>query len=383
MRFREVQLQTFRNHKATRLECASGRNVLLGNNGVGKTNVLEAISYLCLTKSFYASSDATAVYIGEAGFNVSAKTVSDINVPYDIEVSYKKEGKEKKITINKGLIDDRSSVIGMFPVVILSPENANITSGMPGDRRRFIDVVISQSNKSYLQDLIEYRKILRQRNRILLESRGEQRVSQAVLEPWNEALVGRGAQISLHRSQFVEEFSPYLVNAFLDLAGSGEEPSIEYHSSIMANSSMGVEELKELFSGQLQRQLAEESRLGTTLVGPQKDDLSLEINGLNLRSFASQGQHKTFLVALKVAEFFYLRERCRETPVLLLDDVFSELDEPRSDKLLGLTAGLGQTFITATDGRRFSNATMTTSNFVRYYVRGGKVTLAEPAVVTN
>jgi DNA replication and repair protein RecF len=271
----------------------------------------------------------------------------------------------------------------MFPVVVLSPENANVTSGTPADRRRFIDVVISQSNKSYLQDLIEYRRILRQRNRLLFESKGGQAASQDLLEPWNENLIKRGSQISQRRAQFVQEFSPYLVDAYLRIAGRGEQPSIGYDSSIKIDSSSTIERAQTFFRLELDQQRVEEQKLGTTLVGPHKDELVFEINGLSLKAFASQGQHKTFLVALKVAEFFYLRERCQETPILLLDDVFSELDSPRSEKLLALTADLGQTFITATDEQRFSKESNQRGDFARYFVRKGKVTFAKAEVLTS
>ncbi len=383
MKFRDVQLQTFRNHVATKLKCAPGRNVFFGNNGEGKTNILEAISYLCLTKSFYASSDSTAVQFGESGFAVSANAVSDIDVSYRIDVSYIKEAKEKRIAINNGIIDDKPSVIGMFPVVVLSPENANVTSGTPADRRRFIDVVISQSNKTYLQDLIEYRRILRQRNRVLFEAKAGQRVSQDLLEPWNENLIKRGSQISQRRAQFVREFSPYLVDAYTTIAGSEEQPSIVYDSSIKFDPLRSPEQIQSVFRRELEEQRVEEQKLGTTLVGPHKDELVFEINGLGIKAFASQGQHKTFLVALKIAEFYFLRERCQETPVLLLDDVFSELDEPRSEKLLTLTANLGQTFITATDEQRFTSVSNRENGLAKYYVCKGKVTFAKPETFRN
>jgi DNA replication and repair protein RecF len=324
-----------------------------------------------------------AVQFGQSGFTVSAIAVSDIDVSYKIEVSYSRDAKEKKIAVNNGVIEDKSSVIGMFPVVVLSPENANVTSGTPADRRRFIDVVISQSNKSYLQDLIEYRRILRQRNRVLFESKAGQRTSQDLLEPWNENLIKRGSQISQRRAQFVQEFSPYLVDAYVRITGKEEGPSIRYDSSIKTDNSLTIEQAQTVFRRELEQQRAEEQKLGTTLVGPHKDELVFEINGLSLKAFASQGQHKTFLVALKIAEFFYLRERCQETPVLLLDDVFSELDGPRSEKLLALTANLGQTFITATDEQRFSTASKQRNDFARYFVRKGKVTFAKAEVLTN
>ena len=271
----------------------------------------------------------------------------------------------------------------MFPVVVLSPENGNVTLGAPADRRRFVDIVISQSNKSYLQDLMEYRRILRQRNRILFDARSGLRTPREVLEPWDESLIKVGTRISHQRSRFIQDFSPYLVTAFIDIAGKEEKPSIEFEPSVRSDASCSEDEEQNLFREQLEQQRPEEQKLGTTLVGPHKDELALGINRLGLKAYASQGQHKTFLVAMKIAEFFYLRERCQETPVLLLDDVFSELDGPRSEKLLAMTATLGQTFITSTDDRRFSEGMQHRNDFARYYVHQGTVKFAEPAVFTN
>jgi DNA replication and repair protein RecF len=383
MKFEWVRLRNFRNHEATDIGCAPERNVFLGNNGEGKTNILEAISYLCLTKSFYASSDATAVQLGEPGFVVSGKAVSDIDTAHTVEVRYTAETKEKTISINNDAVQERSSVIGMFPVVVLSPENGNVTSGTPADRRRFIDVVISQSSKSYLQDLMEYRRILRQRNRVLFDAKMAQYLSSGILEPWNENLIKRGSLISQKRALFVEEFSPFLVDAYGKIAGSAETPSIEYNSSVTANGVLPVNEVENLYRKELLRQEQEERKLGTSLVGPHKDELVFEINKRGLKAFASQGQHKTFLVALKIAEFFYLRDRCKETPVLLLDDVFSELDEARSEKLLALTANLGQTFITATDERRFMKQRTRKGELARFHVRQGRVASAKSTVLAN
>jgi DNA replication and repair protein RecF len=307
--------------------------------------------------------------------------VSDINVEYEIRVLYSSEKREKEITINKGTILNKSSVIGMFPVVVLSPENGAVTSGAPADRRRFVDIVVSQSSKSYLEDLMEYRRILRQRNRILLDGKLAQKPAGELLEPWNEALIKRGAQISLRRARFVQEFAPYLTDAFRRITGDDEHPSIGY-SPGMGGTAVSVEETEKLFQSELSRQEAEERKVGTSLVGPHKDELVFRINGLGLKSFASQGQHKTFLVALKVAEYFYLRERCGETPILLLDDVFSELDDLRSSKLLELTEDLGQTFITATEGRRFVS-TEKAGKVARFYVTQGQVSYEEPSVIAR
>ncbi len=380
MRLKDLRLRHFRNHTSTRVECAEDRNLFLGNNGEGKTNILEAISYLCLTKSFYASTDATAVQLGQTGFAVTGELVSDIDVPYEVDVTYVGDTREKKITINGAEAESKSSVIGMFPLVVLSPEHGTLTMGAPVDRRRFVDIVVSQSSRSYLEHLIEYRRVLRQRNKILLESRLSQRFTPDVIEPWSEEIVKYGAQISRRRAEFVQEFAPLLEDAFRKIASPDERPTIAYDSSIPQAATASREETERAFRDELQRQESEERRLGTTLVGPHKDEFVFEISGLGLRSFASQGQHKTFLVALKVAEFFYLWERCKDTPLLLLDDVFSELDDLRSARLLSLTEELGQTFITATDGRRFSPA-VKQQGMAAFHVHDGQVSYAEPPVI--
>jgi DNA replication and repair protein RecF len=383
MRLREIRLERFRNHAMTVIECAERQNVFLGNNGEGKTNILEAISFLCLTKSFYAASDATVVQLGKTGFTVTGDALSDIDVGYRIGVSYDVGSREKNIVINQSPVDSRSSVIGMFPVVVLSPENGTVTTGTPSDRRRFIDIVISQSSREYLEELIEYRRILRQRNRILFDAKMSQREALDVLEPWNESLVQCGAHIFQRRARFIGEFKPFLVDAFNKIVGGSEVPSISYEASLHADVNASVDSIREAFGATLKEQYAAERKLGTTIIGPHKDELGFEINNLGLRSFASQGQHKTFVVALKIAEFFYLRERCKETPLLLLDDVFSELDGQRSERLLKLTSNLGQSFITATDESKFSAVLGRERQDSRFYVSRGSVTIAKPTVFTN
>ena len=324
-------------------------NIFVGRNGAGKTNILEAISYLCLTKSFYATSDGTSLRIGADAFTVDGRLHSDGDVTYAVGGSYEASSKTKRFTVNKAPVERLSSMIGMFPLVVLSPENNAITFGTAGDRRRFMDLVLSQASRGYLEDLLEYRKILRQRNRLLLDGRMRRQERPEGLEAWSGPLVTRGARIIQKRAAFAAEFHPYVVRAFEVLTGSEEKPDVVYESAAMAGGHGDAAALEARLRELLAESAVEERRLGTTLVGPHRDELSLLINGLDLRRFASQGQHKTFLIGLKVAEFQYLREGCKETPVLLLDDVLSELDEERSRKLLELTPELGQTFVTTTE----------------------------------
>jgi DNA replication and repair protein RecF len=355
MKIVRAQLRQFRNHDCTELEFGSAANALLGNNGHGKTNVLEALSFLCLTKSFYASSDTTALQQGKEFFEVKGTLLSDVGVEHDVRVAFDSRTNQKKVFIDGNEPETFSSVIGQFPIVVLSPENNNITFGTPSDRRRFMDLVISQSSKVYVEEMLEYRRALRQRNKILSDlSRGIGSVS--LLDPWDETLSSHGAKIFLKRALFFEEFAPFITRAYAAVAQETEVPAVEYMPQIAVSAKDAYEEVDARIHEKLGEKRRDELRIGTTLVGPHRDEAAFSLNGLQLRAYASQGQHKTFLVALKIAEFFYLKDRCAETPVILLDDVFTELDDTRSRKLLALIDSLGQSFITTTSEQVFHGA---------------------------
>lgn len=352
MKIVRARLRQFRNHDCTELDFGLTTNALLGDNGHGKTNVLEALSFLCLTKSFYASSDVTALQQGKEFFEVQGTLLSDIAVEHDVRVVYESRTNQKRVFIDGKEPETFSSVIGQFPVVVLSPENSNITFGTPSDRRRFMDLVIAQSSKVYLQDMLEYRRALRQRNKILSEgSRGT--IDVASLEPWDETLSIHGSKVLHKRASFFEEFAPYIVRAYRALAHEAEIPVAEYLPHVAVSVSDSQAEIKRKFREKIEEKRRDELRMGSTLVGPHRDEVVFSLNGLRLREYASQGQHKTFLIALKIAEFFYLKERCAETPVILLDDVFTELDDSRARKLLELIDSLGQSFITTTSEQVF------------------------------
>jgi len=367
----EVRLRNFRNHADTLLDFGQGINVLLGRNGQGKTNILEAISYLSLTKSFYASSDATAVRFGTDAFTVEGEIVAGSGVRYTVQVAYGVSGGEKVFTVNNTRPESLASVIGTFPVVILSPENNAITFGGPSARRRFMDLTLSQVSRVYLDDVLEYRRILRQRNRLLSDARSSGGNIASMLEPWTIGLVQYGSRVVKRRQEFVKEFEGYIERSYKTLVESGEEPGIEYGSVGSLQPGMAVEEISQQMASELKARAGEEIRRGSTLVGPHRDELRLSINGAALQHYASQGQHKTFLVALKTAEFFYLQERRGEAPLFLLDDLFSELDEGRSRRILDLISSLGQTIITTTGERVLEDTAGWNDHLRRFIVENG------------
>ncbi|HLF19972.1 MAG TPA: DNA replication/repair protein RecF [Bacteroidota bacterium] len=382
MKIRSIQLRNFRNHGITNVQCGGHSNVFVGENGGGKTSILEAISFLCLTKSFYAGSDSNAVQVGEQGFDVTGDVVADKGVEYRVVLSYNGAEREKTFLVNKSPLEKLSSAIGMFPVVALSPGNGAITAGAPSERRKFLDLVLAQSSKSYLEDLLEYRRVLKQRNKILLDARFSRQDCTELLEPWNESLIGRGTRISMKRLNFINEFNPYVTRVYGEVTGGAERPSIAYQSALQMDSGKTLE-IERLFRVRLASSAHEEQRTASTVVGPHRDDIQLKVNDMDARQFASQGQHKTFLVALKIAEFQYMKDVCSETPVFLLDDVFSELDESRSQRLIDMTQSLGQTFITTTDKKLFEDAYPWTEDHRKFFVKRGTVLHAESPAIIN
>lgn len=378
MRVTRLWLKHFRNHTNTVLECGEGINALLGRNGQGKTNVLEAISYLSLTKSFYAISDATVLQIGSTMFEVEGEMTTDSNLEYTVRVAYTHQG-EKVFTINGTKPDTLGSVIGRFPIVILSPENSAISFGSPTERRKFLDLLLSQVSHTYFEDLLEFRRALKQRNKLLADAKAGAFSRADIIEPWTVSVIEHGARVIRQRAAFIREFSPRVQHAYRQLvdrsfdAPGGEMPEPRYCSVEGAATAQTLQEIIRSMEEEFTRRSAEERKRGTTLVGPHRDDVHFLLNGLSMQQFASQGQHKTLLVALKIAEFFYLLERRGERPLMLLDDVFSELDEDRARRLLDTVRTLGQTFITTTDEGVFRGVIPWDGTHRRFTVEAGTV----------
>jgi DNA replication and repair protein RecF len=368
-----LYLRNFRNHSLTSIDCGRGINFLLGNNGQGKTNVVEAISYLCLTKSFYAGSDALVLKFGEGMFEVEGTLVSDEGRPSEVRVAYLAESNEKYYMVNRHRIEPLSSVIGRFPIVVFSPEHGAITTGGPAERRKFLDLVISQSNPGYFQSLLDYRNVLKQRNRVLLDLKMNRAGGPGVLEAWDEQLVRHGCVLWAKRRTFAAEFEPIVRSVYARFVDAGEEPTLSYAPIGQGDFPGTPDALADAFRAQLRQKESVERRFGTSLVGPHRDEIGFAIDGLELRSFASQGQHKTFVIALKLAEFIYLKSRRAETPLLLLDDVFAELDHDRTAKVVAAIEEIGQAFLTSTDRRLVESWNPVREDCRHFMIEGGAI----------
>jgi DNA replication and repair protein RecF len=341
-----VTLTHFRNHASTSISFGPGVNILLGNNGQGKTNILEALSFVSLTRSFFSAAERSVVQFGEENFLIDAVVRTDAGRTENVRVQYAAGTKE--LAVNGVSPEKMADMFGRFPAVVLSPEHDAVTAGGPAERRRWIDMLLSQVSPAYLQELIDYRRVLHQRNKVLLDARLDHRPVAGRIEPWSDALITHGVRLMLRRLEFLREFADQFAQAYRRCVVSDEQASITYRPSVAMELPVQESSLATAFRQGLQRRGEEEERRGTTLVGPHRDDLAMALNDVPLQEFGSQGQHKTFLVALKFAEYAHLREKRNESPQFLLDDLFSDLDEERSERICDELANMGQCVITTT-----------------------------------
>jgi DNA replication and repair protein RecF len=344
MVLKQIELLNFRLHRNTSLNFSDRLNLFIGGNGQGKTTVLEAIYYLSTTKNLNLASEVDVVTFGQDNFDIKGKFIETTEnysrLLYDIQKN------KKTFFLNEKQIFKSSEVIGRFPIVALLQSDHAITLGAPVERRRFTDSVISQASHTYLDILLEYNRTLKQRANLLAkikENNGSNLFDQ--LEAWTEALIVAGAELTRQRINFVGEFNGYLKESYKRIIDFAEEPAIEYETVQEIN----LENIEQCFRNELVARREEELRRGANLVGPHRDDFLFSIGGLPLRRFGSQGQHKTFQIALRFAQFFYMKEKLARTPIFLMDDVFGELDAYRAGKISAYLSEIGQAFITMTD----------------------------------
>lgn len=346
MRISRLYVENLRNHERTDWSPVERVNVLTGRNGAGKTSLLEGISLCTLARSFVAAQESALVRRGSDGIRARLEATSDYAAPRRIDFSYGHDD-GKKVSVDGASPAAAVRVVGSVPTVLLFPDLKLITGGPPMHRRRFLDLVLSQAKRRYLEDLVAYRRLLKQRNAMLSTARKQgRRLDPEYLEAWNEGLIDRGAAIMVERARFVEAFAPILEETTRTVS-DGEEITIGYAPDGVDHVTTNLNEYRDALWYRSKSVAAKEARRGTTLFGPHRDDMSMEIDGGDVRTCASQGQHKTMLIGLKVAEFHYLKEEAAETPVILLDDIFGDLDPERSERVFEICRDLAQLFVTA------------------------------------
>lgn len=334
MILKSIELKNFRNYEDLDLKFDSGTNILFGDNAQGKTNILEAAYVSGTTKSHKGSRDKDMIRFGEDESHIRT-IVEKQGKEYQLDIHLKKN-RSKGIAINKVPIKKASELFGILNMVFFSPEDLNIIKNGPSERRRFLDAEICQLDKIYLSDLTRYNKILMQRNRLLKDMQHQPQLMET-LPVWDMQLVEYGKRLIRRRRQFVEELSEIVTEIHRNISGKREELVLRYEPNIDA----------EFLEDELNRVREKDRKYAQTSVGPHRDDISFFIRGVDIRKFGSQGQQRTSALSLKLSEIELVRQTIHDTPVLLLDDVLSELDSNRQNYLLNSIHDI-QTMITCT-----------------------------------
>lgn len=345
MHLYQLSVQNFKNYSSEQISFPGKITSLVGNNGAGKTNILDAIHYLSFCKSYFNTVDAFNITHGEDQFSVLGRYKGEDEGSSDTVQCVVRRNQRKIFKYNGKEIDRFSDHIGRIPAVMVSPYDTALIDGGSEERRKYIDVVISQYDKVYLDDLIAFNRALAQRNMLLKQMAGEIRYDPLLLEPWNELLIRYGTEIHRKRQIFVSDFTPVFNSLYQHMAGTHETSGISYTSQLEEEA--GYRTL-------LLNSLEKDRYLRYTSSGIHKDDLILTLGGMAVKRFGSQGQQKTFILALKLAQFRFLHQTMRIKPILLLDDVFDKLDRERIERLMDLVSSndFGQIFITDTNAAR-------------------------------
>ena len=334
MNIRSIELKNFRNYENLEISFDEGTNILFGDNAQGKTNILEAAYMSGTTKSHKGSRDKEMIRFGEEEAHLKT-VVARGGREYQIDMHLKKN-RAKGIAIDKIPIKKASELFGILNIVFFSPEDLNIIKNGPAERRRFLDSELCQLDRIYLADLTNYNKILAQRNKLLKDMIYRPSLSDT-LPVWDMQLIETGKKIIRRRKQFVDELREIVSDIHYRISGGKEELFLKYEPNI--------DDI--FFEDELSRAKEKDKKLCQTSVGPHRDDLLFSIGDVDIRKYGSQGQQRTSALSLKLSEIELVRKSISDTPVLLLDDVLSELDSSRQNYLLNNISDT-QTIITCT-----------------------------------
>ena len=346
-----LELSNYRNYETLSLNFDKGINIFYGDNAQGKTNILEAIYLASTTKSHRGSKDREIIKLQQDEAHIRMKTEKN-DISHRIDMHLKKN-KSKGIAIDGIPIKKSSELLGFINIVFFSPEDLSIIKNGPGERRRFIDLELCQLDKVYLYNLSKYNKIVSQRNNLLKQISFNRSLIDT-LEIWDEQLVECGKKIIETRERFVEQLNTIVYEIHKKLSGGKEELYVKYEPNVDAD----------VFQEKLKRVLDRDIQMKMTSVGPHRDDIMFMVGDIDIRKFGSQGQQRTSALSLKLAEIELVRKTIKDEPILLLDDVLSELDRDRQTYLLDSIDNI-QTFVTCTGLEEFVNKRITINKTFR------------------
>lgn len=338
----KINLVNFKNHKQTELCFSENLNCIIGKNGSGKTNVLDAIFYLSMCKSYLNPIDSQNINFDEKFFVIQGNFLAK----GETEKIYcgVKRGAKKVFKRNNVTYEKLGEHIGRFPVVMISPYDRNLISEGSDTRRKWMDGIIAQTNKDFLANLVKYLKVVEQRNALLKNMSGYGFFNRESIEVWDEQMIQLGEKIHNERKQFLAVFIPIFQRYYKELTGNTEIVGLAYKSQLLEGD----------FAEQLREAERHDMRKQYSTVGVHKDDLVFTIHDHLVKKFGSQGQQKSFLIALRLAQFEWLKDQLSAKPILLLDDIFDKLDNHRVGYLMQLvsTSRFGQVFVTDTERSR-------------------------------
>lgn len=341
----KLTLYNFKNHSEKKFEFSPQINCFVGNNGVGKTNILDALHYLSVGKSFLGNTDTNNIKKDKDFFTLDAEIQNEESED-TLKISQPREAK-KVIKKNDKSYDRIADHIGYLPSVMISPYDSNLISDSGESRRKFLDSMISQTDSGYLYDLIQYQKTIQQRNALLKYFAKNRVWDKDSLEIYDDPITKSGTKIFEKRREFVAKLNPIVQNFYQIISGGKESVSVIYESHLLNDS----------FESLLIESLERDRMLTYTSKGIHKDDLLFEMDSVLIKKIGSQGQQKSFLISLKLAQMSLVKELTSKTPILLLDDIFDKLDDTRVAQLIKLVnqENFGQIFITDTHRERTEN----------------------------
>lgn len=370
MYIKNMHLNHYRNYEMLSMNAFGNVNLILGRNAQGKTNLLEALFVLALTKSHRTSKDKELILFGHDHALIKA----DVDKKFgSVGLELRLSGQGKRAKINGMEQRKLSNFIGCLNVVMFAPEDLEIVKGSPGIRRRFLDMEIGQVQPSYLYHLQQYQKVLVQRNNLLKQAWGASADMTTMLEIWNEQLAEHGVKIVIKRKQFIKKLQKWAQQIHHGITGGQEQLKLSYLPTFGEAEEEDEAVLLRQFMIKLSQMKDQEIRRGLTLSGPHRDDVSFYINGNEAQVYGSQGQQRTTALSLKLAEIELINEEIGEYPILLLDDVLSELDQDRQTQLIETFQSKVQTFITATGIESINQSRL--KDAIIFHVQEGQVSL--------
>jgi DNA replication and repair protein RecF len=358
MHLKKLSILNFKNYSEAELAFSPHVNCLTGNNGEGKTNILDAVHYLSFCKSFFNPIDSQNIMHDAPFFLIQG--VYSVNDADEEIYCGQKRNQKKQFKRNKKEYQRLADHIGSFPLVMISPADSELITEGSESRRKFIDSVIAQFDREYLENLISYNKVLSHRNALLKTFSQNGKFDKESLDIWDFQLVGFGEKVYAKRKDFINKFIPIFRKYYELISGGREQVDLIYISHLSDNT----------FAEALDKALNRDRVMEYTTVGIHKDDLEFTINGYPLKKYASQGQQKSFLIALKLAQFDFIKEIKKVTPILLLDDIYDKLDDLRVKQLMELVSSdnFGQLFITDTHPTRLPELFRTTNADLKAFI---------------